>query len=309
MNVRLVPGACPLCGPLAAREVIAAGIDFEYAVTGDQEFTIARCGCGIRYLDPRPADEEIGKLYPPDYEPYRFNTLPMPVRAGRDLVERRKVNFLAGLAHEGACIVDLGCGGGALLQLLRRRGRPSWRLIGWDFPGAHLDRLRAEGFDVISGPVTAELAPEGTAVFVLNQVIEHFPHPERILGVVAGALARGGHVVIETPDVDGPDARWFGRRYWGGYHFPRHLVLFNSTTLRRLVERAGLRVVRVQWLPSPAFWVQSVHHLLSERRRVAPLARAFTLRNPLAVAAATTFDLVWSRFAPTTNLRLIAKRG
>ena len=45
------------------------------------------------------------------------------------------------LAAPGARIVDLGCGGGALLRLLRRHGRPDWSLVGWDFPGPHMDRL------------------------------------------------------------------------------------------------------------------------------------------------------------------------
>ena len=287
--------------------MVASGIDFEYGVTGDQEFTVAACGCGVRFLDPRPADDQIAALYPEDYEPYRFDRLPAPVRAGRMLVQLGKVRLIKSLVGDRAQVVDLGCGAGALLRLLRRWGRRGWQLRGWDFPGPHLERLRAAGFEVIEGPVSTALAPRGVDLYILAQVIEHFADPDRVLAVLSSSLAPGGRILLETPDTDGLDARLFSRRHWGGYHFPRHLVLFNRRTLAALVERAGLIVERVESLPSPAFWVQSAHHALAARG-AARLSSLFTLSNPLLVAAATAFDLAQRRLGPTTNLRLVARK-
>jgi 2-polyprenyl-3-methyl-5-hydroxy-6-metoxy-1,4-benzoquinol methylase len=287
---------------------VASGVDFEYRTTGDEEFTVVRCNCGICYLDPRPADAAIASLYPPDYEPYRFDELPAPVRLGRAIVERRKVRRLTKLIPQNARVVDVGCGGGSLLRAMRRFGPGSWQLTGWDFPGPHLDHVAADGFATIAGDVSSARAPSGVDLFTLLQVIEHFAHPDEILTVLADALAPGGALVLETPDLDGLDARWFARRHWGGWHFPRHLVLFNARSLTRLVERVGLTVESVERLPSPAFWLQSFHHALVESRG-APLARLFTLKNPVAVAAATLFDLGSAPFHPTSNLRLIARRN
>ena len=300
-------GQCPLCGPGAPSTPVARGVDFEYATTGDEEFTVVRCGCGVCYLDPRPADGAIASLYPPDYEPYRFDTLPTPVRAARAVVERMKVRRVARLVAPTAHVVDVGCGGGSFLRALRRFGSSGWRLAGWDFPGPHLDRVAADGFEVIAGDVTAARAPGGVDLFTLLQVIEHFARPDEIIAVLASALAPGGALLLETPDLDGLDARWFASRHWGGWHFPRHLVLFNQATLFALVERAGLVVESVTRLPSPAFWVQSLHHTLTETR-AAPLARLFTLRNPVAVALATVADLATAPFHPTSTLRLVARR-
>jgi len=306
MTVAVVSGRCPLCGPTAPRKVIAQGIDFEYGVTGDQEFTVAACGCGVRFLDPRPADHEIAGLYPDDYEPYRFDRLPAPVRAGRMLIQLGKVRLIQKLVPPDARIVDLGCGAGALLRLLRRWGKPGWQLCGWDFPGPHLDRLRQAGIDVIAGPVTPSLAPQAD-LFILTQVIEHFADPDRVLSVLASSLRPGGRILLETPDTDGLDAQLFSARHWGGYHFPRHLVLFNHQTLIALIEKSGLVVEKVESLPSPAFWVQSAHHALVDRG-AKRLSSLFTLSNPLLVAAATAFDLARSPFFPTTNLRLVARK-
>jgi SAM-dependent methyltransferase len=306
--VTTVPGRCPLCPEGTATRFTARGPDFEYATVA-QDFTMVACaGCGTRFLDPRPADAAIPALYPDDYEPHRFDELPVPIRTARDLVQGRKVTAVARLVPPGGTVVDLGCGAGSWLRLMRRRGPGDVRLVGWDFPGPHLDRLAADSFEVIDGPVDLDHAPRAIAdVVVLNQVIEHFARPADVLDVVVRLLRPGGHVVIETPDVDGLDARLFRRRHWGGYHFPRHLVLFDAAGLRTLVERAGFEVVATARLVSPAFWNQSLHHVLADRPATRRAAGFFTIRNPVALGLATVADLVTRRWTPTSNQRLVAR--
>jgi len=309
--IRTVPALCPLCGPDFPRRRVAEGHDFEYH-TVPERFTVVACErCGTFLLDPRPADEEIPRLYPPEYEPYHFDELPALVKRGRDLVQRKKVTALRRVAPPGASIVDVGCGDGALLRLLRREGPADWRLAGWDFPGAHLDRLEAAGFAVHRGDIRPDtLPPDSVDVFVLNQVIEHFARPAEVVHALARQLRPGGVLVLETPDVRGLDARWFRASSWGGYHFPRHLVLFHGDGLGELLRRAGLEVVETRSLASPAFWIQSCHHALVERPLLRVLAPLFSLRNPFAVALATAMDLARLPFGPTSNLRMVArKRG
>ncbi len=148
--------------------------------------------------------------------------------------------------------------------------------------------------------------PRDVDLFVLNQVIEHVPHPDRLLTMLANALSPGGHIVIETPNTGGLDARLFARRYWGGYHIPRPMVLFNERNLRTLVERSGMRVVETAHLASPAFWIQSLHHAASESR-MAPLASLCTFRNVPLVALFAAFDIVRGRLTTTSNQRLVAR--
>jgi SAM-dependent methyltransferase len=305
--VATTKGACPLCGPNYPAREVAASPDFEYRTTGAQEFRFARCGrCDTIVLDPRPADDEIPGLYPAEYQPYRFDELNRLVKAGRTLVQRRKVDVISRYVRQHGVIVDVGCGNGALLHLIRTHTGNAYELIGWDYPGAHLERLAASGMKVIAAPIEPAHAPAGVDLFVLNQVIEHFAHPDRLLAMLAGSLRRGGHIIIETPDTSGLDAHLFSKRYWGGYHTPRHMVLFNQRNLRELVERSGLRVVETVNLASPAFWIQSLHHLASESR-AAWLASLCTLRNVPLVALASAFDLARGRVTSTSNQRLVAE--
>ena len=308
MPIATQKAACPLCGIDYPHVDIAQGPDFEYRTTGSQEFQLRRCtGCDMVVLDPRPVDAAIAGLYPAEYEPYRFEQLNALVKTGRRLVQGRKTMVIERYTPPGGTIVDVGCGNGALLRLLRAQCGNRFRLVGWDYPGAHLDGLASDGIETIAAAIDAASVPNDVDLFVLNQVIEHVAYPDRLLAMLSGALRPGGHIVIETPNTRGLDARWFRARYWGGYHIPRHMVLCTDGNLRRLVERAGLQVVEQTQLASPAFWVQSLHHWLSESRAAA-LAPLATLRNAALVAACAMFDLVRARVGVTSNQRLVARR-
>jgi len=143
---------------------------------------------------------------------------------------------------------------------------------------------------------------------ILNQTIEHLVSPAQVVEKAFELLAPGGRLLIETPSLDGIDAKLFRHGYWGGYHFPRHWTLFTAATLARLVGRAGFEGERGDYLASPAFWCQSFQHVVGEHRLPRPLVGVFGIRNPVALAAFTALDLVLARFRPTSNLRLVARK-
>ena len=138
--------------------------------------------------------------------------------------------------------------------------------------------------------------------------------PSACLSALSSSLVDGGALVLETPNTRGLDARIFGGRHWGGYHTPRHLFLFNPAALARLGERAGLNLESVRALPSPNFWIQSVHHAASERAGRIPryISELFQPHPPapLPLALFTAVDLVArAALGSTSNMRLIFRRA
>lgn len=301
--------SCNLCGSTNSR-MIAQGLDFEYRTVNDS-FTFVQCkDCNLVYLNPRPASTELGVIYPPDYGPYHFDeVLPPLINKIRMAVQRQKVTALKRYAHPAAVIWDVGCGGGFFLECMRAIGSPEWKLAGVDVSQAAIDKIRDKGFAGYAGRFEELTVEHGAVdVIVLNQVIEHLEDPAGVVKKAGELLRHGGFLFIETPSVEGWDARIFRARYWGGWHFPRHWTLFTQHTLGKLLEAEGFVVVDRNWLLSPTFWTQSVHHYLVDKGVPETVARFFDIKNPFVLAFFCCVELMQMAFGHTSNMRIVARK-
>jgi 2-polyprenyl-3-methyl-5-hydroxy-6-metoxy-1,4-benzoquinol methylase len=300
---------CALCGADDA-ELEASGWDFEYRTVPD-EFRFVRCRrCGHRYLNPRPAGADLDLIYPSNY--YAFAS------GGRSLVARLrrrweggKVRLYRRLVGEGRRrILDVGCGDGRFLGLLRDFGAPQWELVGVDFDPEVVARCRAAGFEAHATRVEELREGEGTFdAVVMLQLIEHVENPVEICRRVFALLRPGGHFIVETPSVAGLDYRAFRGRAWGHYHFPRHWNLFSRESLQRMLEAEGFGIARSEYLISTSSWIISCHNWLLDRGWPAPLVRFFHYQNPLLLALFVALDWARARLGfPTSNQRVIARK-
>src|SRR5262245_19627356 len=122
--------ACPLCmsrhsSPLIEAQDCAAGSDGLW-------FAVVQCdACGMCFTNPRPDPASIGQFYPSDYSPHE----PRPARNERSFwsslriwnrprVEKRPIPWRG----QGR-LLDFGCGNGAYMQMMHRRG---WQVTGLD---------------------------------------------------------------------------------------------------------------------------------------------------------------------------------
>ena len=122
--LRLQYQRCCLCGTEDA-DPVGVGEDFEYRTSPDF-FMMMRCRrCDVVYLNPRPADRELDRIYPPDYHAYQFSKEEFGlVHAVRRKLEARRLLACCRGLPAGARILDVGCGDGFHLQLLRDFGQP-----------------------------------------------------------------------------------------------------------------------------------------------------------------------------------------
>lgn len=114
-----------------------------------------------------------------------------------------------GLFGGAAPVVDLGCGRGELLDLLRDRGVEA---VGVDADAAMVERCRAKGHERVElgdAVAFAEGLDEGSAGVVFSaHMIEHLPYGqlERLLAAAHRALRPGARLVAETVNPHAPDA-------------------------------------------------------------------------------------------------------
>jgi 2-polyprenyl-3-methyl-5-hydroxy-6-metoxy-1,4-benzoquinol methylase len=303
--------ACPICAQ-APEESHASGPDFEYDTTPGVEWSYLRCSrCDVIMISPCPDEAALGTLYPPNYYAYDFSTKKSLGFRVKELLDRRSVRAYLDVALPGRPILDVGCGDGRLLRMFASQGMEPAQLHGMELDPRAVERARAQGLNVKLGRFEdLDYAPRSFGLVVMQQVIEHVIDPRDVLARVHEVLAPGGAVVLETPNTASWDHGLFSRRYWGGYHIPRHLFLFNPKSLSRLLDETGFRVERVRHLASPSFWIQSVHHLLADRGAPSGLVDFFGTQpsNPVTLAAFSALDGFGKLFGITSNMRVIGVR-
>ena len=138
-------------------------------------------------------------------------------------------------------VLEIGCGAGHFLRAAQAEGYEAW---GTEVSASGLARLRGEGFRVLEGDLPG-LRLEGGAfdAITLFEVLEHLPDPGLYLGEARRLLREGGALLLTTPNFDSLSRRLLGDR-WRVVD-REHLVLFTTRGLRRGLERAGLRVSRI----------------------------------------------------------------
>jgi O-antigen chain-terminating methyltransferase len=149
--------------------------------------------------------------------------------------------------RDAAPVLDLGCGRGEFLGLLREARIEA---SGVDADADMVAYARGEGLEVVQGDVVAFLdgVDDGSVGGIFcAQVVEHLPPPAllALLELAAAKLRPGGLFVAETINPLSPLAL---RSYFADLTHSQPLV---PETLALLAEQAGFRVAETRFLNEP----------------------------------------------------------
>ena len=196
MAIELVKVPCPICGQ-NSNKIVAVGYDFEYLTT-EKEFNFCKCNkCELLYLSPRPGIKEINRIYPPEYNAFHFHKIKNPiVRWGRSFIQKRKVIAIKKLLPGKADVIDVGCGSGTLLKILKKYGRREWNLSGNDFNDNMLQLVRKNNIRTISGRFENIDNDIKYDLIIFNQAIEHLDYPSAVIKKSNELLKERGFLFI-----------------------------------------------------------------------------------------------------------------
>ena len=237
--------SCAACQSVESRPLFTAG-DRLYHTTRKQFQIVACAACGLLRLDPPPSAAELAAYYP---ENYWF--APDKTAAGfleecwRRLVLRDHVRFVTrALAESGARgpVLDVGCGGGLFLRLLRERG---YRGIGLDSSaGAARVAWNQNGVPALRASLERAPLPAGScAAVTMFHVLEHLYDVGPYLEAARELLVCNGRLIVQVPDAACWQYRLLGRA-WNGLDVPRHLYNFRGRDLEKLLAACGFEVLR-----------------------------------------------------------------
>ncbi len=273
--LRKVEVPCNNCG---SRQTIGLGVgkDFEYETSQD-EYSVVQCAiCGLVYLNPRPHESELPVIYPDDYLAYNLSDADnqeydsLACRLRRRFYTgklRHALTFLELCGRDTIELLDIGAGDGRLLNWYRRIHGFLIRTSAVEMNLQAAATLRRQGHNVYEGLFEEADLPEKTFDVVhSSHVIEHVGDPKGFAAKGRRLLGPHGIYVVETPNLDCIGARVFRRRYWGGYHFPRHWTFYTPETLSDTLRQVGFDILDIRFHPNPVFWVWTVHHWLKENK-------------------------------------------
>lgn len=152
----------------------------------------------------------------------------------------RRTVYLGLLRHHldgarPARVLDLGCGVGGFLPGLSAIGG---RVFPTDLDRESLLRCRERGFPlgVVSDGYALPYAGESFELACLFDALEHIEDDARAMREVARCLAPGGLAIATVPA--------YPFLYANNDRVARHCRRYTRTSLRRVLEQAGLRVER-----------------------------------------------------------------
>ncbi|ARU03646.1 hypothetical protein CCO03_02145 [Comamonas serinivorans] len=194
-------------------------------------------------------------------------------RGSRELIGQRLLAYLPFIQplqalHTPATALDLGCGRGEWLELLRREG---WQAQGVDLDADMLADCTARGLNVAHADALSCLRAQADAslsVVSAFHVAEHLPF-EALQALVAQALRvlrPGGLLILETPN---PENLVVGTS--GFYLDPTHLRPLPPRLLAFLPEHQGFaRVCTLRLNEPPALHARTAIGLIDVLHGVSP---------------------------------------
>jgi SAM-dependent methyltransferase len=312
--------ACVVCG--CQRSMLLFRQSDRLYRTTTRSFSVVRCaGCGLARLDPPPSPEELPSYYPGTYwfSPDE-NTAGRLEERYRRVVLRDHVRFVEralgrGGARNSAPLLDVGCGGGLFLAMMRRRG---FRVVGLDLSSAAAAvAWRRQNVPALAAALPrAPFAGNSFAGITMFHVLEHLSDPRAYLEAARSLLAPQGRLIVQVPNAASWQAVLLGR-HWSGADVPRHLVDYGASHLTRLLSSCGFVVVRRKYFSlrdNPAGLATSLAPALdpmARRVRRVPESGPARLARDLVylglVSAALPFALLEAAFRHGSTVMMEAR--
>lgn len=301
---------CLACGS-GRFEAWARAWDAEYHTT-DERFTLYRClDCRVLFIDPVPQDR-LEEIYPPNYYSFVIPKGSLVNILKRWLDGRLFGGVLKDVPGQRLSVLDVGGGAGWHLNAVKRIDPRVGltQVVDLDLAAAVI--AEKNGHHFFEGRIQDFRSDICFDFVLLLNLIEHVENPCEVLIKIRTMLSPKGVVLVKTPNYDSLDARLFRHTNWGGYHCPRHWVLFERGGFTEMAARAGLQVETFHYTQGAPFWATSVLFWLAERGAVSITRERPAVYHPLfpllnAIFAA--FDFLRGFLGAKTSQMFFVLRG
>jgi SAM-dependent methyltransferase len=264
---------CALCGA-GGLSLYRGLLDRLFAAPGIWDMVCCPARqCGLVWLDPMPAPEDLHVAYASYYthgdtraRESRLARLFASAKQGyvanhynydASAIDRllgvlpwfypgrvSELDFSVMWLHAGARgrLLDIGAGSGWLVEHM---GALGWQAEGLDFDARAVAQAREKGLRMHQGDLLEQRFGDCSFdALTMSHSIEHVHDPNAWLAEAHRILKPGGRLALATPNTRSLLHRRFGM-HWFALDPPRHLHLFNRGALALALRKAGFRRFRI----------------------------------------------------------------
>ena len=257
----------------------------EHPASRQSGSVVQECGrCGLHALRDRPSAKFFASWNDGDrgsYEAWAADLRTQVVQHRHEEAVARLRGMLGTV--EGLSLFDVGAGDGAFLEVARQAG---FQPFGNELWSGAIERARdVRGLALHYGDLSNLTDAGKHDVVTLWCVLAHVPDEDALLRDVRSILRPGGIVLLQTPRYTSLDSAAFalhditrGRvaQITDRRLAEHHMSLHTPTSIRRLIERAGLEIVSIEarsrWSFTTSYYLET---LGVPRRVLVPASKAF----------------------------------
>lgn len=191
-----------------------------------KEIKFFRCKkCGLVFLKPQPI-KELRKLYKKEYRPKIGVLQTLIWLFPYSKHHKFHLTCIKHLLKPKGRVLDVGCGSGKFLYLLKIRG---WDVLGVE-PNYHYAKFANNVLKVptINGFIEDVKLDGKFDLITMLDVLEHVSNPIKVLKKVKSLLKKGSRLYVVVPHMKKSS-------FWAP-----HLFMYTKNTITKLVESVGL---------------------------------------------------------------------
>lgn len=156
----------------------------------------------------------------------------------------------------GGRILDLGCGLGLFLGIIKKYSKYSWDCFGVDV-NKRLIKIASKNIKSVNfindSLLKAQFSKNYFDCITCFDVLEHDIDILSTIREIRRVLKSDGLLVIQSPNYKSIMS-YFAGKNWDWWSVPDHIIHFSPSTLRRVLEDNGFRIKYIQtWEPIQDF--------------------------------------------------------
>jgi len=239
----------------------------------DNTYQIVTCEeCKSVFLTPNPSDELLAQAYADSYyggsdDEEKFEGF---IEKGLNFFRKQRARKVVDLVRNSGRVLDIGCGNGQFLELLKSFG--DVEIFGTEMQGSSAQRAsKIEGLNLKIGELSGgDYEKEYFDVVTMFHVFEHLKNPNQYLDIIDDILIKNGHLVVSFPNIDSWQSRFFKGK-WLHLDPPRHLFFFSPKVFKELMTKRGYQLIEENYFSieqNPFGTIQSWLNIFHKKREL-----------------------------------------